>query len=93
MKKSDLVDRVCETTGEAKSRVSRVLDATVDAVSDALRRGEKVSLPGIGTFETRRREARSGRNPRTGETVKIAATTVPVFRAGKALKDVVSGKS
>ncbi len=93
MKKSDLVDRVCEATGEAKSRVSRVLDATVDTISDALRRGEKVSLPGIGTFETRKREARSGRNPRTGETVKIAATTVPVFRAGKALKDLVSGKS
>lgn len=93
MRKSDLVDRVCEVTGETRSKVSRVLDATVDTVTDALRRGEKVSLPGIGTFETRKREARSGRNPRTGETVKIAATTVPVFRAGKALKDVVSGKN
>src|SRR5206468_7054381 len=92
MNKSDLVDAIAAATNEGKSKVAAVLDAVLDHISAALQKGEKVTLPGFGTFETRRRQARSGRNPRTGEPVKIAATTAPVFKAGATLKGTVAGK-
>lgn len=93
MNKSDLVDRVAEATGEAKTKISQVVDETINAVQGALAKGEKVTIPGFGTFQPRARKARTGRNPRTGATVKIPATTIPVFKAGQALKDLVSGKA
>ena len=66
------------------------MDATIGAISDALKAGETVTLVGFGTFSVKERAARSGRNPKTGETIKIAATKVPGFKAGKGLKDAVS---
>jgi DNA-binding protein HU-beta len=91
MNKSDLVDRVATSTNEAKAKVAGVLDALLAAVGGALAKGDKVTLPGFGTFQVRSRQARTGRNPRTGEAVKIAATTVPVFKPGVSLKDEVAG--
>lgn len=93
MNKADLIDRVAQTTGEAKSKVSAVVDATVLSVQSALAKGERVALPGLGTFQARARNARMGRNPQTGAPVKIPATTIPVFKAGQTLKDLVSGKA
>ena len=92
MNKSDLVDYVAAATSEGKSKVASLLDALLNGVSGALQKGDRVTLPGFGTFQTRKRQARSGRNPRTGAPVKIAATTVPVFKAGATLKDSVGGK-
>src|SRR5207245_3291536 len=92
MNKSDLVDAIAAATNEGRSKVAALLEAVLDHISAALQKGEKVTLPGFGTFQTRRRQARSGRNPRTGAPVKIAATTVPVFKAGATLKDSVGGK-
>jgi DNA-binding protein HU-beta len=92
MNKSDLVDAIAAATNEGKSKVAALLDAVLDHISATLQKGEKVTLPGFGTFETRKRQARSGRNPRTGAPVKIAATTAPVFKAGATLKGSVAGK-
>jgi DNA-binding protein HU-beta len=92
MNKSDLVDAIAAATNEGKSKVAGLLEAMLDCISGALQRGDKVTLPGFGTFETRSRQARSGRNPRTGAPVKIAATTAPVFKAGATLKGTVAGK-
>lgn len=93
MNKSDLVERVAEVTGEAKSRAGEFVDATFGAVQSALAKGEKVVLPGFGTFTPRPRKARTGRNPQTGASVKIPATTIPAFKAGQTLKDLVSGRA
>ncbi len=90
MNKAELVDAVAGKTGDSKSSVSASLDATLDVISAALARGEKVQLTGFGTFEWRHRAARMGRNPRTGAAVPIAASNVPAFKAGKALKDAVN---
>ena len=89
MNKGDLIDRVATTTGESKATVSRVLDATLDGITGALKKGDRVAFTGFGTFERRHRKARVGRNPQTGAEVKIAAANVPAFKAGKALKDAV----
>jgi DNA-binding protein HU-beta len=91
MNKSDLVDAIAAATNEGKSKVAALLESALDHISAALQRGERVTLPGFGTFETRKRQARSGRNPRTGAPVKIAATTAPVFKAGATLKGSVAG--
>src|SRR5437764_14838953 len=91
MNKSDLVDAIAAATNEGKTKVAALLEAVLDHISGALQRGDKVTLPGFGTFETRRRQARAGRNPRTGAPVKIAATTAPVFKAGATLKGSVAG--
>ncbi|MCA1839864.1 MAG: HU family DNA-binding protein [Actinomycetota bacterium] len=93
MNKAELIERVADVTGEAKSRTSEFVDATLGAVESALAKGDRVVLPGFGTFTARPRKARTGRNPQTGAAVKIAATTVPVFKAGQALKAIVSGKT
>jgi DNA-binding protein HU-beta len=90
MNKSDLVDAVADSAGLSKADAGRALDAVVDTVTDALKAGDSVSLVGFGTFSVRDRAARTGRNPRTGETIQIAASKNPAFKAGKALKDAVN---
>jgi DNA-binding protein HU-beta len=90
MNKSDLVDAIAEAASLSKADAGRALDATVDAITSALKGGQSVSLVGFGTFSVRDRAARTGRNPRTGETIMIAASKNPAFKAGKALKDAVN---
>ena len=79
-----------EKTEMTKKSAEASLNALVEIVTDELKNGEKIQLVGFGTFETRKRAARKGRNPQTGEEMKISASTVPVFKAGKALKDSVN---
>lgn len=90
MNKSDLIDAIANSAGLSKADAGRALDATVDAITGALKKGQSVSLVGFGTFSVRDRAARTGRNPRTGQTIKIAASKNPAFKAGKALKDAVN---
>ena len=90
MNKNELVASLAEKTGLKKTEVEKVLKAFTETVTDELKKGEKIQLVGFGTFETATREAREGRNPRTGATMKIAATKAPKFKAGKALKDLVN---
>lgn len=87
--KQDLIAKVAEATELTKKDSAAAVEAVFSAVADYLAAGEKVQLIGFGTFETRERAAREGRNPQTGEAIKIAATVVPAFKAGKALKDAV----
>lgn len=91
MNKGELVDSVAEKAGVTKKQVDTVLTATFEAIQDAVAAGNKVVLVGFGSFERRDRKAREGRNPKTGETMAIAATTVPAFTAGKLFKEKVSG--
>jgi DNA-binding protein HU-beta len=90
MNKSDLIDAIAASTGLTKADAGRALDATTDSIASALQKGQSVSLVGFGTFSVKHRAARSGRNPRTGETIKIKASNTPGFKAGKALKDAVN---
>jgi DNA-binding protein HU-beta len=90
MNKSELIDAIADAAGLTKADAGRALDATTDAIADALKKGNSVSLVGFGTFTVRHRAARTGRNPRTGETIKIKASNNPAFKAGKALKDAVN---
>ena len=90
MNKSELVAALAEKTEMTKKSAEASLNALVEIVTDELKNGEKIQLVGFGTFETRKRAARKGRNPDTGEEMKISASTVPVFKAGKALKDSVN---
>ena len=90
MSKTELVELIAKEAGLSKADAARALDATMESVTEALEKGEKVSLVGFGTFATSKREAREGRNPRTGETVKIAARTAVTFKAGSKLKDAVN---
>ncbi len=87
MNKSDLIQAVVEKTGLTKKDCTSAVDSMLDAISESLAKGDKVQLIGFGTFEVRNRQAREGRNPATGETIKIEASKVPAFKAGKALKD------
>ncbi len=90
MNKSELVDAIADKSELSRADAGRALDALTSVVSDALKGGDQVALTGFGTFLSRRREAREGRNPKTGETIQIAAANVPAFKAGKALKDAVN---
>jgi DNA-binding protein HU-beta len=90
MNKSDLVDAIADSAGLSKADAGRALDGFVGAITGALKSGQSVSLVGFGTFTVRERAARTGRNPRTGETIQIAASKNPAFKAGKALKDAVN---
>jgi len=89
MNKSDLIQAVVEKTGLTKKESSSAVDAIINGITDSLAKGENVQLVGFGTFEVRSRKAREGRNPATGETIKIEASKVPGFKAGKVLKDKV----
>ena len=90
MNKTELIAITAENAGLTKKDTERVLNAAIDAITAALVKGEKVQLSGFGTFETKDRESRVGRNPHTKETVEIPATKVPVFKASKALRDNVA---
>ncbi|MGO3372122.1 HU family DNA-binding protein [Pseudolactococcus laudensis] len=87
--KQELIAKVAESADLTKKDAEKAVNAVFASVSEFLAKGEKVQLIGFGTFETRERAAREGRNPQTGDSIKIAATTVPAFKAGKALKDSV----
>lgn len=90
MNKSELIDAIADSADISKAAAGRALDGMVDAITDALKKGDTVSLIGFGTFSVRERAARIGRNPRTGEELKIKASKNPAFKAGKALKDAVN---
>lgn len=90
MNKSDLIDAIAKSSDISKAAAGRALDATVDTIKKALKKGDTVSLVGFGTFKVGKRAARNGRNPRTGATIKIKAAKVPKFTAGKGLKDAVN---
>ena len=91
MKKQELVAVIAKEAGISKVAAAKALNATTDAIGDAIAKGESVQLLGFGTFGAKKRAARTGKNPRTGEAIKIAASTVASFKAGKALKDKVNG--
>ncbi len=90
MKKTELIDAIKETTGLSKKDSEKALTAALDAIVNAVAAGEKVQLTGFGTFEQRTRNARTGVDPRTGNSIEIPASKVPAFKAGKAFKDVVN---
>lgn len=90
MNKAELVSSIAEKSGLTKKDSEKALNAFVESVEEALARKEKVQLVGFGTFETRNRSARKGRNPQTGEEIDIPAATVPAFKPGKALKEIVN---
>jgi DNA-binding protein HU-beta len=88
--KSDLIEAIAQAADISKAAAERALDGTVEAITTSLQKGDMVTLVGFGTFHVGDRKARSGRNPRTGDTIEIKASRVPKFRAGKALKDAVN---
>jgi len=90
MNKSELIDAVASAADLTKADAGRAIDATVAAITDTLSNGDSLSLIGFGTFSISDRAARTGRNPRTGETIQIKAAKLPKFKAGKALKDAVN---
>lgn len=90
MTKQDLIDQVADSADLSKKQAGDAIDCVVDSITAALADGDKVSLIGFGTFETRERAAREGRNPQTKAKIEIAAKTVPVFRPGKALRDNIA---
>ena len=90
MNKAELINAVAAAAEVSKKDAEAVLTATLDAITDALKEGDKVQLVGFGSFEVKKRAARTGLNPRTKETIEIPASAVPTFKAGKALKDVVA---
>lgn len=91
MNKAELVDKVAEKANVTKKEADTLINAITESVMEAVAAGEKVTLVGFGTFEPRSRAEREGRNPKTGETMKIPASTVPAFSAGKLFKEKVSG--
>lgn len=90
MNKSELVNAIATSTGLTKAAAGRTLDATTEAITNTLKKGEAVTLVGFGTFKVSQRAARNGRNPRTGKDIQIAARKAPSFSAGKTLKDAVN---
>lgn len=88
--KSDLIDAIAKSADISKAAAGRALDAAIQSIKDSLNKGEEVNLVGFGTFYVGERAARSGRNPRTGAAIEIAAAKTPKFRAGKGLKDAVN---
>ena len=92
MNKSDLIAAIAAKTGSTKKDAEATLNSFVYVVTDSLVKGDKVQLVGFGSFEVRKRAARKGRNPQTKEEIKIPASKAPVFKAGKALKDLVNKK-
>ncbi|MCL6591440.1 MAG: HU family DNA-binding protein [Firmicutes bacterium] len=92
MNRTDLIDKIAKSTKMTKKDSDKALTAIIGAISGALTKGDKVQLVGFGSFEVRKRAARKGRNPQTGQEINIAARKIPVFKAGKALKDAVAKK-
>jgi len=90
MNKSELVSEIANKSGFSKKDSEKALGAVIDSITDAIKSGDKVQLMGFGTFDVKSRPARTARNPRNGETIPIAASKAPVFKAGKALKDIVN---
>jgi len=89
MNKSELIQSVAESADISKAAADRAIKAMLDTVTEAMKSGDAITLVGFGTFSVRERAARTGRNPRTGDTIKIPASKTPVFKPGKALKDAV----
>lgn len=92
MNKSELIDAVAAKTDLSKAAAGRAVEAVLDVITETVAKSDTVSVIGFGTFEARKRAARNGKNPKTGEAIKIAATTVPAFKPGKAFKDKVAAK-
>jgi len=92
MNKTELIEKVAKEANVSKKEAGAVVAATFDVIGNTLKKGEKVQLIGFGTFETRKRAARNGRNPQTGKSIKIKASVSPAFKPGKALKDKVNKK-
>ena len=92
MTKDELIAAIAGKSGLSRKDIDKAVNALIDVITTSLSRGEKVQLVGFGTWEIHRREERKGRNPRTGVQIKIVARKAPVFRAGKTLKDAISGK-
>ncbi|MCD6047043.1 MAG: DNA-binding protein HU-beta [Gammaproteobacteria bacterium] len=92
MNKAELIEHIAKSVDLTKASAGAALDAVIEGVTKALKKGEAVTLVGFGSFQVRSRAARTGRNPQTGETLKIKASKVPAFKAGKGLKDAVGGK-
>lgn len=90
MNKAELIDAVADSADLSKASAGRALDAAITTITKALKKGDTVTLVGFGTFSVRKRAARTGRNPRTGQEIKIKASKVPGFKAGKALKDAIN---
>lgn len=90
MNKTELIAAIAEKAGLTKKDAERALNATIDAITESLAKGDKVQVAGLGSFEVKNREARTGRNPQTGATIQIAASKLPAFKAAKALKDAVA---
>lgn len=90
MNKSELIEAIAASADIPKAAAGRALDAMVDSIAAALKKGDQVALVGFGTFAVKERAARTGRNPRTGDPIEIAAAKIPSFKAGKALKDSVN---
>ncbi|WKD50849.1 HU family DNA-binding protein [Microbulbifer spongiae] len=90
MNKSELIEAIAASADIPKAAAGRALEAIVDSITDALKKGDQVALVGFGTFVVKERAARTGRNPRTGDPIEIAAAKIPSFKAGKALKDAVN---
>ena len=90
MNKSELTDAIADEADISKASAARALDAALNAIQGSLQSGEPVALVGFGTFSVRERGARTGRNPRTGEEIEIAAAKLPAFKPGKALKDALN---
>jgi len=91
LNKKELIDSVAAATDESKRTVANVLDEAIDLIQRSVKKGERVTLPGFGTFERRARAARTARNPRTGEEIKVKASKVPAFKAGSGFKEFVNG--
>lgn len=92
MNKVELIAQIAEKSGLSKKDAEKALAATLEVITDTISGGDKIQLVGFGSFETKEREARVGRNPKTKEAIEIPATRVPVFKAGRALKDAVAAK-
>ena len=90
MNKAELIDEIADSADLSKAAAGRALDSAIDTITKALKKGDTVTLVGFGTFSVRKRNARTGRNPRTGEEIMIKASKVPGFKAGKALKDAIN---
>jgi DNA-binding protein HU-beta len=92
MNKGELIEKVSSSTGSSKADATKSVNAVIENISKALKKGDSVTLVGFGTFSVKKSKSRNGRNPQTGETIKIKAKKTPKFKAGQGLKDLIAGK-